>query len=254
VEQRNQIWRLVVVIGAFTLSSCTLPDPVRFEFAGSDEAGLSPFVMEIPRAYIKDIQGRRPDRFRFIELETGFPDFAPRPALPSTRAEQGTKEYEVWKQAWATGLYVELYRGPAAQPAAYLRWWDLNRRMYGDEFATDFGLRAITKRVCGYRAQDVTQEHYRCDTRVEYYLTKNSFGGQKIKFICTPIERNPIGGCEATAAFRDRYVKYIFRRTELERWREIHSGLTAFLESLVIESSQAYQEMAIVTPAATASG
>jgi hypothetical protein len=239
VEQLQQplFCRLVIVFVAFMVSSCSLPDPVRFEFAGSDEAGLSAFVMEIPRAYIKDIQGRHPDRFRFIELETGFPDFTPRPALPSTRAEQGTREYDVWKQAWATGLYIELYRGPASEPEAKLRWWDLKRRLYGDEFSTDFGLRAITWQTCGYRAQDVKREHYECGTRTEYYLTKDSFGGQKINFICTPIERNPIGGCEATAAFRDRYVKYIFRRTELERWREIHSGLTKFLESLVIEST-----------------
>ena len=59
--------------------------------------------------------------------------------------------------------------------------------------------------------------------------------GNKIIAKCNKLELNPGGGCAFGTEFRGKKISYIFRGTELSRWREIDAHVHRLLESFVVD-------------------
>ena len=76
----------------------------------------------------------------------------------------------------------------------------------------------------------------KCSNDHKFFLISESgLVGKKIIGRCHKPELNPGGGCLFVSAYRGKRISYIFRTSELPRWREIDAHVHTLLDSFVVE-------------------
>lgn len=211
--------------------------PVEIELV--DERSGESLKFRIPKAYLTDTAnwaGGRQDR---VKIETGLPNLEPRPGNIWITEEPGTPEYEREIKFFRNGLFIHVY---ANRPV--LGYENNKREAYQDRYVIQndslFGLthfKSIACRDWKRTAEgEIVQIEEICRERGnEHFITPEARDGKWVSFYCTRLEVNQGGGCIARSLYQGWSLEYIFRRNQLNRWRDFDAGARELLDRFLVQ-------------------
>ena len=181
-----------------------------------------PLRMDIPFAYLRKpwrlIAKKKPQPFiitdgKKIEIKTIFPELTPHP-----------KSFGVTGK-FKQGLFISV-RGNDRLEENYEEALERQRREYVLKSTNFFE----------FNRYELPCSKSRCigDDR-DYISSGPELEDHKIIGRCYKLDRNPGGACVFSTSFRGKSIGYLFRRTELARWREIDAHVRRLLESFIVE-------------------
>ena len=182
-----------------------------------------PLRMDIPFAYLRQpwwrlIAKKKPQPFiitdgKQIEIKTIFPELTPHPQSFGVTGK--------YKQ----GLFISVIGADALD-----KYYQESLARYKKKYAL------ISTNFFGFNRYELPCASSRCigDDR-DYISSGLELEDHKIIGRCYKPDRNPGGGCVFSTSFRGKSISYTFRRTELERWREIDAHVRRLLESFFVE-------------------
>jgi hypothetical protein len=201
-------------------------------------------TLNIPQAYLTDPADRRGGERERVRVETGMPELLPRLALPNPTAPVGTSERLAQERYRADGMVVNIEAARDGLRNLNGIWSSMSGASgeRGGYVVREplFGLRRIHEVPCT-RADQKDKPAANCDVDKpvsEYFFALNEAGDVIAHLSCNPPWTGPGGGCQTRFLHRGLQILLIFRRQELERWKEFVGGARALVDRFLVQSDK----------------
>ena len=198
--------------------------PIQFKFHHKNSQS-KPLRMDIPFAYLrkpwkliakKKTQPISILRGKEIQIKTVFPELTPHP--------QSFGKTGKYKQ----GLFIFVYGNDSSDSE---KSYERNLKLYKENYqlkSTEF---------FGFHQYETPCSESRCTGEdFDYLISRPESIGKKIIYgRCYKLERNSGGGCRFKTSYMGKGVRYVFRRSQLHKWREIDAHVRQLLDSFLVE-------------------
>ena len=203
------------------------------------DAGMK---LRIPKAFLVSDENWRGGDQEIVVIETRLPDLLPSP-YSFTEPHRDSAEYKNYLSRLRNSLKITLSAAGAEIPQGMPR--HRKRLTQSESFAGSrskyelispdhYGLERYREYSCYNEVSRTgTADTEHClDTFREHYLP-SADDKATVSIICNvePMAlKSPGFGCQAYGEFSGRAVNYIFRLSEIPRWREFNDGVHALLK------------------------
>lgn len=206
-----------------------------------DKASRRTLTMRIPKSYLIYKQNWRGGRQNHILITSRLPDMMPRPSTFQIEVKPDSVQYQEALEKLKNGVLIHLSGNLLVSNYEENRFESLKKR--AKLISTDVhGLMHFRRQICSEQPNDpktiLDPKPNPC-----VYVGNDEFISPliqtevNVRLVCTPVDQNPLGGCQAHVRYRDRPLKFTFRRTELHRWKEFLIKVSELLDSFVISDS-----------------
>lgn len=209
--------------------------PVSLQLVGQSKR--EPLKLQVPKAYLSNIQDWKGGEQSAVSIETGLPDLAPRRAVFRIGQQSSEEELASQMRALNNGLRISLYGGvaaPGTKERIYLssinEYVKLDKKLHGLE---QFRRQHCTENDDAGTQKSSSSRECRYVGKILLF-TVNDDDETWIRLRCGLVELWPVDGCTATTLYRGRLVNYIFRASELGRWREFDRAVRTLLDGFVV--------------------
>ncbi len=209
--------------------------PVEIELV--DERSGESLHFRIPKAYLTNKSNWVGGKHGRIKIETGLPELKPRPGNIWVRRDD--PDYDRKIGFFRNGLFINL-DGRRPDPQYEKNVIKRYKHDYKIQPSLVHDLNYYKYIICSdieRKQGKPVKAEMRCREHTdEYFITPPESSLPWVAMTCTKLEVNSGGGCIVSSRYRDRKLEYIFRTSQLHRWREFDTAARKLLDQFLIES------------------